>query len=155
MPTIRKFEDIQAWKDAIALADAVYAAAADLSVLVPRFGYGATAITSLTLRYGTSSDALTEERALTPPADEDGAATCRLKRLAPGTTYYAQAVAVNDLATPVSAESAVISFTTRTVAETRYAEFTATGAQPVATLPDYSKVIQFLADGSITFGCWR
>ena len=26
MPTIRKFEDIQAWKDAIALADAVYAA---------------------------------------------------------------------------------------------------------------------------------
>ena len=26
MPTIRKFEDIQAWKDAIALADSIYAA---------------------------------------------------------------------------------------------------------------------------------
>ena len=25
MPTIRKFEDLQAWKDAIALADAIYA----------------------------------------------------------------------------------------------------------------------------------
>ncbi|MBQ6925577.1 MAG: DUF2341 domain-containing protein, partial [Kiritimatiellae bacterium] len=131
-------------------ADAVYAAAADLSVLVPRFGYGATAITSLTLRYGTSSDALTEERALTPPADEDGAATCRLTRLAPGTTYYAKAVAVNDLATPASAESPLFSFTTHTVAETRYAEVTATGSLPVTTLSDNGKVVQFLADGTLT-----
>ena len=91
----------------------LYAAAADLAVTVPRFGYGATAVTALTLSYGTdpADESGWTSVSLPLPAAEGAVAAHRLLGLATGTTVYAKVRAVNDLSPAQTFESEAISFT--------------------------------------------
>ena len=132
-------------------ASTIYAAAADMTVTAPRFGYSATAIDTLTILYGTASNALSQSAAVAPPTIEGGTAQCRIIRLAPGTTYYAKAVATNDLATPGTAESPVISFTTKTLVEANWRTIATTGDGVSSEfLNDNSTIVKFLANGSFS-----
>ncbi|MBQ6103940.1 MAG: hypothetical protein IJL06_09745, partial [Kiritimatiellae bacterium] len=127
---------------------AVYAAAADLAVAVPRFGYGATAISSLVLRYGTdpADESSWTTTNLVPPATEGGSVSCRLLGLATGTTYHAKVVAANDL--NETFETAVFDFTP---SPPRPATVETTGENVTTTvLDDLSTVVHFLGDGTFT-----
>ena len=91
----------------------VYAAAADLEGSVPRFGYGASSLSSLSLSYGTdpADESGWTTVALVPPAAEGGTVAHRLVGLRTGATYYAKVVAANDLAATGSFTTPVLSFT--------------------------------------------
>ena len=128
--------------------DRAWAAAADLAVAVPRFGYGATEISSLLLRWGTdpADESSWTTTNLVPPATEGGSVSCRPLGLETGTTYHAKAVAVNDL--NETFETAVFDFTP---SPPRPATVATTGERVTTTvLDDLSTVVHFLGDGTFT-----
>ena len=128
-----------------------WAAAADLTVAVPRFGYGATSISSLLLRWGTdpADESSWTTTNLVPPAAEGGSVSCRLLGLATGTTYYAKVFAENDLDPAETFETARLTFAP--VTPPLVAEVSTEGGNATTTiLADGSTVLHFLSDGAFT-----
>lgn len=91
----------------------VWAAAADFAICVQRFGWGATGVPSLALRYGTDPEdesgwlSATVRRV---PAAEGAPFSFRLSGLSSGTSYHAKLVVSNNLA--ATFETASVAFGT-------------------------------------------
>ncbi|MBQ6102455.1 MAG: hypothetical protein IJL06_02170, partial [Kiritimatiellae bacterium] len=129
-------------------AHRVWATAADLEISVSRFGWGATGLSSLVLRYGTDpSDEASWTAVALDPAAEGVPVSRRLLGLEPGTTYYARAFATNDLPQPRGTATSVVEFTP---AVSPVVPSIATTGGNVATtvVGGLSTVVRFLDDGT-------
>ena len=140
--------------------ESLFGTEAVLSIAVPRFGYGATALSSLVLRWGTDSsdESGWTSVALPLPASEGALQTYRLTGLASGTPHYAKVDVANDLSPARSFTTEVLSFTPSTlevagaarvfdVGQDRVAVFTNRAETMTITVPAATTVELLLVGG--------
>ena len=140
--------------------DTLFGTEAVLTIAVPRFGYGATALSSLVLRWGTDSsdESGWTSVALPLPASEGALQTYRLTGLASGTPHYAKVDVANDLSPARSFTTEVLSFTPSTlevagaarvfdVGQDRVAVFTNRAETMTITVPAATTVELLLVGG--------